>query len=49
MTTLRDFLAYWLVMVIPGHRGGLWTRLQLALLPYAGCWAYRDHDDGGES
>ncbi|MBO9710508.1 MAG: hypothetical protein J7521_20095 [Caulobacter sp.] len=42
LSDLRDFLAYVFILHWPGHKGGWWSRVQLAVLPYAGRWAYRD-------
>lgn len=39
---VRDFVAFWFFMAWPTWRGGLWTTIGHAVLPYAGCWAYRD-------
>ncbi len=38
-----NFLALHLMMALPGGwRGGIWHKIELWLLPYAGAWAYRD-------
>lgn len=46
MSAIRDWAAYWIVIltphaIMPGYRGGLMERLYMALLPHAGAWAYR--------
>lgn len=37
----RDWIAYWLVMLLPLPSHAWIERLGFALLPYAGSWAYR--------
>ena len=41
---VRAWLCYRLVMALPTPWG--WPRLMLAILPYAGDWAYRHAPDG---